>query len=156
MSLCRRRMLRLVFVFMIAVVFVVGGLVYLGVSWSLSAERSLHANRLVVDLLADYITINKGVWPRCWQDLETLPVRQLGMFEWPTDKSEIERYVSVDFNADHNKVASDGVEGFTVVRPKGPCYEFKYYPQVERLIRIVRSNTYGSQNVVPTKNEAEK
>lgn len=101
-----------------------------GVSTSLTAERSLHANLLVVDLVRQYVVDHKGEWPRSWQDLERLP-------GWPEAK-DVRCYVSVDFGADPDKLVTESVEEFVAVQPLGPCYPYKHYPQVTNLLEAIR------------------
>ncbi len=124
---------------------IVFGMVYCGVSTSLKAERALHANLLVLDLVREYVVNHNGSWPRSWRDLENLPPRRRSMFQWPDSIEDVQRYVSVDFEADPDKLATQSVQEFVAVQPKGPCYPYAY--DVAQLIEAIRRsrNGYPSQ-----------
>lgn len=125
------------------------GVVYCGIRSSLAAERALHANLLVVDLIREYVVDHKGAWPRSWQDLERLPPRQRAMFQWPEDGEEVRRYVSVDFGADPDKLATEPVEQFVAVQPQGPCYPYKDYPEVAKLLDAIRRSRHSDVQTTP-------
>jgi hypothetical protein len=118
--------------------------IYGGVSAALAAERALHANSLVVGLVHDYIVDHEGAWPRSWEDLEGMASREVGMFEWPADKEEVWRYVSVDFTADPDVLATQSVREFTAIQPLGPCYS--YDPEIESLLKTLRKQRREEEN----------
>src|SRR5262245_49347910 len=132
--------------YLLAVVTIVGALAggicaYQSISASLEAERTLHAALLTVELLNDYESRHPGQWPRSWTDLEKLPKRESGgMFEWPKDSAEVQRYVSIDFSADPRRLAEQSVNDFDSVRPIGPYYEFKDYGSVAALLNSFRKH----------------
>lgn len=125
------------------------GLAYCGIRTSLAAERALHATLLVLDLVREYVVDRQGAWPRCWQDLERLPGQQRGMFHWPEDGEAVQRYVWVDFGADPNKLVSESVEHFAAVRPKAPCYPYKHYPEMTKLLDAIRQSRHGDGQTRP-------
>jgi hypothetical protein len=62
-------------VLMIAAAVVVGGGIVFGLyvaSVSLDAERTYHADRLVLESLTQYVQENSGRWPKNWDDLATV------------------------------------------------------------------------------------
>ena len=119
--------------------------VWYGMRWSLPAERVLHANLLVVDLMRDYILNHQGAWPRSWAELEALPPRKRAMFQWPEDSQEVRRYVSVDFRAGPDKLAKEPLERFSAVRPREPCYPYKHYPELANLLEALQQTRHGGQ-----------
>lgn len=141
MPFCKPRFVCLVLIVVAVGATVVVGLVFIGISESLTAERALHANLLVVDILSDYVVSHNGAWPESWEDLEDLPRRRHAMFEWPGDKEIVRQYVSVDFAADPAKLAKQSVDQFVAVQPRGPCY--RYDAKVSQLLDIIRQNRCG-------------
>lgn len=125
------------------------GVLYCGIRYSVTAERSLHATLLVVDLVREYVIYHQGVWPRSWQDLERLPPRQRAMFRWPADREAVRRYVSVDFRADPKKLATESVEQFVAVQPRGPCYPYKHYPEIAKLLDAIRKTRHSGLQTPP-------
>jgi hypothetical protein len=109
---------------------------YLGATTSITAEYSLHANTLVIDLVQDYVLAHEGAWPKSWADLENTPKLQWAMYEWPKDADEVRRYVTVDFEADPDKLATQSVEEFTAVQAIGPC--FCHDPELRTLLDTIR------------------
>jgi len=126
---------------------IVFGVIYCGISESLTAERSLHANLLVVDLLREYVVSHKGAWPGSWEDLEEVPGRRRAMFQWPEDKENVRHYVLVDFAADPDKLAKQSVEQFVAVQPRGPCYS--YDAEVAQLLDAIRESRHGDVGTAP-------
>jgi len=116
------------------------GVVYCGIRSSLTAERALHTNLLVVAVVREYVVDHNGAWPRCWQDLEPSFSRRRAMFGWPEDGEDVRRYVSVDFEADPDKLATQSVEQFVAIQPQGPCYPYKDHPEVARLLDAIRQS----------------
>jgi len=145
MRFCNQHLKRFAIILALAVLFAISWMVYCGISMSLTAERSLHANLLVVDLVREYIVANKGAWPQSWHDLESMPVRQRAMFAWPVDRAEIERYVTVDFATDPDKLATKSVEEFAAVEPKGYRYPCKHYPEIAQLLETIRQTRYQTK-----------
>jgi hypothetical protein len=120
---------------------------YKGVSDSLHAEHVLHAALLTVQLLDDYVASHGGEWPKSWANLEDLPPREWGMFEWPKDSHEVQTYVEVDFTADPKELAKQTPVEFDAVRPIGPYYPFKERWQVEALLETLRAHISRNEQV---------
>jgi hypothetical protein len=137
MQFLKRQITYAVLVAFVACVSIGLTLIYTAVSESLTAERAFHANSLVVELLREYVVSHNGRWPRSWRDLERLPRRECSMFRWPADSEVVRRYVSVDFGADPEKLATESVEEFAAVRPRGPCYP--YDEKLADLIGAIRT-----------------
>jgi hypothetical protein len=117
-----------------------GWCLYRGISASIHAEYALHAALLSVQLLEEYVVKHDGAWPRSWADLEGLPPRDRAMFRWPRDSHEVQRYVSVDFSADPQRLARQSSGEFEAVRPIGPYYPFKHYGSVDALLKAIREH----------------
>jgi hypothetical protein len=122
----------------VVVVLAGGWCLYQGVSASNHAEHVLHAALLTVQLLEEHVVQHHGEWPRSWADLEALPPRRWGMFEWPKDSRDVQRYVAVDFSADPKRLAKQTADEFNAVRPIGPYYPFKDRGSVESLLKAIR------------------
>ena len=132
---------RLFLIVAVIVIFAAIACIYRGITASLHAEHVLHAALLTTQLLEEHIVERNGEWPRSWSDLETLPRREWAMFEWPADSQEVQRYVTVDFSADLQRLASQTADDFNAVRPIGPFYDFKNRWQVESLLTAIRETT---------------
>lgn len=133
-----RRIVRVAAFIALILAGVAGWCVYQGVSASVHAEYVLHAALLTVQLLEEYVVQHDGAWPRSWSDLETIPPRERGLFDWPKDSREVQRYVEIDFSANPERLAKQGIEGFDAVRPIGPYYGFKDSHEVKALLKALR------------------
>jgi hypothetical protein len=96
--------------------------VALSIKASLDAEKTLHAYRMLLDVIADCVDANNGRWPRSWDEL--VGVRNPGCagFRWPEDVSRLKKRISIDFDLTTDLVVSTGVEHFTAVKQIGPHY----------------------------------
>jgi hypothetical protein len=126
---------------------IVSVLVYCGISASLTAERVLHANRLVLELAREYVVDHIGAWPRFWQDLERLPPPERGMFRWPQDEEDVRRYVSVDFGANLDELVTRSMQEFVAIQPQGPCCS--YDEEVAQLIEAIRRSGNRDKRTTP-------
>lgn len=141
----RRYVVYFLIVSVVVSVSIAVGVLYCGIRWALTAECSLHATLLVVDLVREYVIDHQGAWPRSWEDLERLPPRQRAMFQWPADSEAVQRYVSVDFRADPKKLATESLEQFVAIQPRGPCYPYNHYPEIAELLDAIRKTQSDSQ-----------
>ncbi len=132
---------RLILIVAVIAIFAAVACVYRGITASVHAEHVLHAALLTTQLLEEHIVERNGEWPRSWSDLETLPRREWAMFAWPADSRDVQRYVTVDFSADLQRLASQTIDDFDAVRPIGPYYDFKHRWQVESLLITIREKT---------------
>jgi hypothetical protein len=146
------RVIRIFVVVVVIAAMVAGFCIYQGVSASLHAEHVLHAALLTVQLLDEYVVLNDGQWPHSWSDLEKLPPKHRGgMFSWPEDSTDVQKYVELDFSANPQNLAKQSANQFDAVRPIGPYYEFKDYGSVEALLKSIR--THGHSDVEGRKEE---
>ncbi len=124
----------------VCLVALIGGYcVYRAISDALHAENVLHAGRLTIKLLDDYVTEHDGKWPSSWTDLKKLPPTDWAMFEWPKDSAEVQRYIAVNFAAGTDSIATQSVQEFDAVRPiKGSYYEFRDEGNVGSLLKKIR------------------
>ena len=129
---------RVVFSALLILVIFMGGAIWYCASVSLKAEYSLHASLFVIELVNDHITSRNGEWPKSWKDLEELPARNCGMFQWPQDSGKIQAIVFVDFEVDPKVLTNEPNEQFSAIRPRGPCYPYTHYSQLEELLSTVR------------------
>ncbi len=77
-----------------------GYCVYRGISDSLHAEHVLHAALITAGLLDDYVAQHNGQWPHSWTDLEQSRPGQGGIFKWPKDSLEMQKYAAINFGAE--------------------------------------------------------
>jgi hypothetical protein len=119
-------------------------LVYVGIATSLRAENALHATRLTTQVIEDHVRQHNGQWPRSWTELERSSRRSRAMFKWPNDRTEIQRYVWVDFDANSNDLARQSADGFDAIKSIGPHYPWEDYPELSSLLETLRS-TRASQ-----------
>jgi hypothetical protein len=90
------------------------------ISSCLTAEKALHANRLVIELVREYAVAHRGAWPTSWRDLEQLSPREHALFSWPQVRERVQKYVTVDFAADSNRLVTQPVEQFAAIHVCGP------------------------------------
>jgi hypothetical protein len=112
-------------VFVIAGTTVISGVwcLYSGVSFSLEAEKTLHAYGMVLDLVSTYVEKTSGQWPRSWDDLRQLSTsRESCGWEWPRDLEEIQKRIRCDFSVTCAEVAKQSPDDFHAVEQIGPNY----------------------------------
>ena len=132
---------RIIVILVVVAALVLGFCVYRGISSSLHAEHVYHAALLTIGLLDDYVKQHDGDWPSSWAELEELPNREGGMYEWPTDSREVQQYVSVDFSADPERLLRQKVGEFDAVRPIGPYYPFQDNGRVIEHLETIREHS---------------
>jgi hypothetical protein len=118
----------------------IGRFVYQGMSKSREAERALHASSLTVQLLDAYVDQHDGNWPRSWHDLEEMPATEFGVFQWPQDSHEVQRYVEVDFAVDPHVVAEQGGNVVDAVTPICPVLSIEELESMKDLLTYIREN----------------
>lgn len=91
-------------------------------SWR--AEKALHACILTTRLVELYVKTTRGNWPTSWDDLQSrVPSAESdGIFQWPNDRPDMERFVEIDFHADPRKLSRKSPEEFDAIKPIGDCY----------------------------------
>lgn len=122
-------------------VLAIGYCVYRGISDSLHAEHVLHAALITAGLLDDYVAQHNGEWPHSWTDLEHSRPGQGGIFEWPKDSLEMQKYVEIDFRADPRVLAKQTADEFDAIRPIGPYYPFRDRWQIAHLMQTIREHS---------------
>ncbi len=132
---------RIVVILVVVAALVLGFCVYSGISTSLHAEHVLHAALLTIQLLDEYVDQHEGDWPSSWAELEELPNREGGMYEWPADSLEVQQYVSVDFSADPERLLRQKVGEFDAVLPIGSYYPFQDSGQVIKLLETISKHS---------------
>jgi hypothetical protein len=93
------------------------------VTWSLEAERTLLANRVVLEVLENYLKKHPEGWPTSWEELRDTPVSAYVQGHgWPENIEEIRRRIRVDFALTRPQVAAMNAETFSAVEPIGPNF----------------------------------
>ena len=114
---------------------------YLGAVESLEAEKTLHSTIFVIRLVEQFVNDQKR-WPRSWEELESLdPHPENDRYEWPAASKELQKRVSIDFDADPSRIAEQPSMSFTAIKPIGPYYEYRDYAWVPSLQRTIRNTT---------------
>jgi hypothetical protein len=107
------------------VVALIGGAlwrVYDGTSASLHAEKGLHATQFTFEAIEDYVRKHNGAWPRSWKELERSSPQMDDVYRWTGGSYKVQEFVSVDFDADPDRLAKQTEEEFQAIRPVGPFY----------------------------------
>lgn len=104
------------------------------ISTSLLAERCLHAQLLVIDIVREYVEFSNGSWPRSWDDLEKIPRGKRSSLE------ELRTYVSIDFAADPDRMACQSSDEFNAIQPRVPCYPWRDYRELTKLLHVLSEN----------------
>ena len=134
-------------VLIIAAAAVVGGGIVFGLyvaAVSLDAERTYHADRLVLESLTQYVQENSGRWPKNWDDLAAASTAGQGaMYQLRNDLAEIQKRVYVDFSITAAEVGAMKVDGFAVVKQIGPSYG-PHETQIRDLIEVARRESQKS------------
>jgi hypothetical protein len=129
-------------ILIVAVAVVVGGGIVFGLYVafvSLDAERTHHADLLVLASLTDFVR-ETGRWPKDWNKLATVTPSGEGMYRLQSDLAEIRRRVYVDFSVTAADVGAMDADGFSVVKPLGPNYG-PNERQVRELIEAARRHS---------------
>jgi hypothetical protein len=122
---------------LLAIIGLGGWVLYRGVSASLEAERNLHATLFTIRLVERFVS-ERGRWPRSWDELEAMSIRDdLFGQQWPAVSPEVRSRVSIDFGIDPRGVARQDPMSLTAIRPTGPYYEYRDYPPVKSLQRTI-------------------
>ena len=117
-------------------------------SISIQAEYAVHAVNLVTVVVDKYVD-ETGKWPASWGELATVSsVNHWAMYSWPEDLEKVQRYVSVDFDADPASLAKQSVNEFDAIKPIGPCYPYKEDGFVAALIETLRKRAVGQHEHV--------
>ena len=123
----------------------VGTCVYLGISSSLHAERTLHSINLST-VVVDRFIQQEQRWPKSWDDLRSVQaVDAPSMYSWPEDAETVREFVAIDFDANVLTVASQTADDFDAIKPIGSYYPYKKYGYVDSLIESARVITDGQQ-----------
>jgi hypothetical protein len=137
---------RFAMVLLIAAFCVGGWIVYISISTSLQAERTLHATRFTICLVEQFVH-DKGRWPTSWDELERFPFPSNtpsslnandNIYEWPGKAKQVKECVAINFQIDQSVVANQDPTDFTAIFPIGPCYEFRdngFLPALQRTLR---------------------
>lgn len=115
--------------------------VYQGFSRSFETERALYAASLTVQLLDDYVATHDGAWPRSWNDLEALPSREWGLYQWPVHSQEIQRYVEVDFAVSSQDLAEHETSVIDAVHVVGVNLSEQEHEAMKDVLRVIHENT---------------
>jgi predicted DNA binding CopG/RHH family protein len=107
---------------------VIAVIVFITLAWwtfylvhtSLEAERTLQAYRVVLDELTSYLKDSRA-WPKDWQSLHNYG-QERGVPRNRSEHAEIEKRVTINFNATVDDIARMQPDDFTAVAPIGPNY----------------------------------
>src|ERR1700678_669967 len=111
--------------------------VYEGVSVSLHAEKGLHATRLTLEIVEEYVAQHNGAWPRSWTDLEQTSGKISEVYRMTGGREHVADYVWIDFDADPGRLAKQTESEFEAIRPVGPFYP-SYRVAVPSLLEALR------------------
>lgn len=90
---------------------------------AVQAERTLHANELVLRVLTAYVETTDGDWPTSWDDLvQTVPAESRSMWKWPDDLAALKQRVRINFDVTTDEVLKMKPGHFTAVEQIGPNY----------------------------------
>jgi hypothetical protein len=92
------------------------------VTESLEAERTYLANRVVLEVVTNYLKDHPEGWPKNWEELRDTPADAQGFRGWPENIEEIRRRIRVDFALTRPQVAAMNAETFSAVEPIGPNF----------------------------------
>jgi hypothetical protein len=109
----------LVIVLPVVSVIVVG---YLSMNVGREAQKTLTAYRLILEVLADYLTENGGKWPKSWDDLVNIRHSGYPGFRWPDDVADVRKRIRINFDLSTSDVISTDIEHFTAVTQTEPNY----------------------------------
>ena len=131
---------RVVIIAALLVAIGIGVCVFIGISTSLQAEKTLHAIGLVT-VVVDRFIQKEHRWPKSWEDLRTVSAgdRTSAMYSWPDDVEVLQRRVMINFDADLKTIASQTIDDFDAIQPIGPCYSYKHYGYIRPLIETIRA-----------------
>ncbi|QDS98637.1 hypothetical protein [Adhaeretor mobilis] len=99
--------------------------------FALDCEHSLHAMHNVLTACRAYVEEHEGNWPKSWDELQPL-------YTYEGDvAAETKERIAVDFGADPAELATQSIESFTGIRPKGPIFE-AYDGRLQELIDLLK------------------
>lgn len=118
-----------------------------GLSTSMRAEETLHAYKLVADLVCVYLNEQGGKWPKDWDGLLAIePSRTHGVWDWPEESEQVIKRLELDFSVTTAQVAAMKVETLDVIKQQWPHYEHDHYWSA-RLLEAAKRWHVRNQNV---------
>lgn len=91
------------------------------VNRAIQAEKTFHAERLVMDLVCSFVEQEKR-WPQNWEQLRRMAPSKQGMWIWPDEISDIRKRVEINFEYDLGRVEEETIESFDGIMPRGVSY----------------------------------
>ena len=126
----------IVFLLAFILFLVVAAMVVSGwIGWE--AEKTLHAYRLVLDVLIEYVE-TEGEWPTGWTDMEAVkPPGEYGLWRWPDDIDEVRKRITVEFDLRGKDLTVMTADSFDLVRQSDPNYGPYAYGAIDRLLELL-------------------
>jgi hypothetical protein len=125
----------------------VGLRAYIDISAGLHAEKGLHAARMTLQAVEEYVTKHNGAWPRSWADLEQTSNKVNEVYQMTDGREHVADFVWIDFNADPDLIAKQTEDEFDAIGLVGlqhPSYHFAVPPFLEAL-RKARQRTRSTE-----------
>lgn len=140
MDISMRSVIRIAVALGIVAVLIAARFVYQGYLRSFETERALYAASLTMQLLDEYVATHDGAWPRSWNDLEGLPSREWGEYQWPVHSQEIQRYVVVDFAVNSKDLAEQKTRVIDAVQVIGINLSMHEHEALRDVLRVMHEN----------------
>jgi uncharacterized protein with von Willebrand factor type A (vWA) domain len=109
---------------------------YVFISSGRHAEKGLHAARMTLQAVEEYVTKHDGAWPRSWADLERTSNKVNEVYQLTDGREHVADFVWIDFNADPALIAKQTEDDFDAIGLVGlqhPSYHFAVPPFLEAL-----------------------
>lgn len=133
-----------------ALVAIIGDVVWSVVATGIAAshaERCLHATRLTIRAVEDYVKQHNGNWPRSWSDLSRTSRHVEDVYVWTQGPENVHNFVILNCNADPDLIALQSVEEFDAIKPNSNYYTSWESVRVEIpfLLKVIRETRRARQ-----------
>ena len=103
-----------------------------------------HVSRWVTE----YVEANDGHWPRSWANLQTVPEPVNTPYKLAGDLVRLQELVTIDFEADVDRLVTLSTDEFDGIRPNGTIYpvfrDYAFGPLLDVLRRYAADNVANS------------
>jgi type II secretory pathway pseudopilin PulG len=142
----------LIVVLIVVALFCIAASILQCVTVSLEAEKTLHANQVVLEVLEVYMRENPDRWPQSWEQLSKVNISndQHWMFSWPEDIEKLRKRVSINFDLTRAQVADMRPEWFSALKPFPPYFPLDEH-RIESFIEVARNEAPSPPGQVPRK-----
>ena len=93
------------------------------------------STRVMFSVVGRYVEDHDGVWPKSWEDLESLP--EIGDWYEPINYELVKAHVVINFDASVEELSKQVPAEFHAIDAINPVFDFAKDPRLDQLIKIL-------------------